>query len=153
SAGGLVLANSAGSALGSSVLTINGGELASAAGAGGSMSGPVFAGSGAHTISPGGDGAIGALGGGALPINSLSTLRFDIVDPFNLDQIDDAGDFAFGGAGAAAVLVPDMLPAGTYELIGYGSASSINSANLSLGIIGGGAVPANYQLVLKPTEL
>jgi autotransporter-associated beta strand protein len=151
--GALTLANTSGSALGSGTLTMISGELASAAGIGGATSGPVFAGGLNHSISPGGDGTIGSLGVGGLTINNLSTLRFDIADLSSFDQIDDSASLAFSGTGAATILVPNALPDGTYALIDYSSASSISAANLSLGIIGGGTVPPNYQLVLNPTEL
>lgn len=151
--GTLVLANTAGFALGSSTLTLNGGELASAPGTGGATSGAVIAGNAGHSISPGGDGTVGSLGVGGLTINDLSTLRFDIISTSNLDQISDSGSFAFAGPGTANVLVPASLSNGTYKLIGYGSDSSISVSNLSLGIIGGGSVPSNYQLNLTPLEL
>lgn len=153
SGGMLLLANSAGSALGSSNLTMDTGELASAAGTAGSMSGSAFAGSGAHIISPGGDGAIGQIGVGGLSINALSTMRFDIASDSNLDQINDAGPLAFSGTGAASLLVPDSLPLGLYKLMSHDSTSSIDSSNLSLGIIGGGTVPPTYELLLNPNEL
>ena len=150
--GYLVLGNSSGSALGSGTLTLNSGELASTSG--GTVSGPVFAGNGrADRISPGGDGGIGSLGVGGLTINSLSTLRFDISSTSSFDQINDTGALAFSGTGTVSLLVPNSVGAGLYPLMTYSSTSSIGASNLSLGLIGGGTVPLNYQLLLTSTAL
>ncbi len=150
--GALVLANSAGSALGTSALSLNG-TLSSAPGGGGLTAGTVTAGTTSHSISPGGDGTIGPLGVGGLTINSLSTLRFDISGISSYDQINDGGALSFSGSGAASLLVPSSIPYGLYKLMTYSSTSSIDPTNLSLGLIGGGAVPPTYRLQLTPTEL
>ncbi len=77
SAGTLVAANSGGSATGAGPVTLNGGTLASASS--GTISGPVAAGYGLHTIAPGGIGALGTLNlGGTLTLSGNTTLAFDI---------------------------------------------------------------------------
>jgi len=151
SGGTLVVANTAGSATGSGSVTVNAGTLAS--GATGSIAGSLLAGSGAHSISPGGDGGIGSLGVGALTLNSNSSLRFDIASLAVLDQINDGSTLAFSGLGAANVLVPGgITTAGTYQLVDFGSTTA-SLGNFSLGLIGGGPVPANYSLSLTGNAL
>ena len=83
-AGLLVLANPTGSALGTGVLTLNGGTLAGTA-SGGALSGLVLAGSAAHTIAPGEGLAAGQYGvlnlKGGLTANSNTTLFFNLGSP------------------------------------------------------------------------
>jgi fibronectin-binding autotransporter adhesin len=154
--GTLVIANTAGSATGPGAVTLNGGELASAPGNVGAISGYVSAGSGANTISPGGDGTIGTMTlGGLLELNSLSTLRFDISSTSSLDQINlSSGSLAFFGSGAASLLVPPNLSNGIYNLINFGQLANFNAGNFSLGLIGsGGSAPPGYQLLLAAHEV
>ena len=151
--GTLILANTAGSATGSGNVTLNGGELASSIGAGGSFSGTLLAGTGAHSISPGGDGTVGNLGVGGLTLNNLSTMRFDITSTASYDQISDSGAFTFSGSGSASLLVPGSLPAGTYKLITFGSDPSFLTSDLSLRLIGGGSAPSRYSLAVTAGAL
>ncbi len=71
-----------GSATGTASVTLNGGTLATPAGAtGGTITGTLVAGSGAHTIAPGGIGFIGLLNAGAISTNSNTTFDFDLGTP------------------------------------------------------------------------
>ncbi len=155
--GTLRVANTTGaSATGSGSVTLNGGTLAS--GATGSISGAVIAGSGAHTIAPGGVGSIGTLTVGSLTANNLSTFNFDLASLAGPnDLITDSSAFAFSGSGTAAIQVayPGTVQNGTYKLIGFNStslATGISPANFSLSF-NGGAPPGGYNLDLTSTEL
>ncbi len=137
-------------------VTLNGGTLSSAAGATSYIFGSVLGGSGAHTITPGGDGTIGTLAVGGFTPNSSSTLKFDITSTSSLDQINDSGAFAFNGSGTATIEVPTGLTGATYKLIGFGSTilpTGSNPANFSLATLSGGSAPATYSLNLTPSEL
>ena len=149
SGGTLIVANASGSATGTGNVTINSGKLAS--GTLGAISGNVLAGSGAHSISPGGDGAVGTLSVGGLTLNSNSTLRFDITSTSVLDHINATNALSFSGSGAATLLVPSVIP-GTYKLIGYNS-TALTSSAFTLGLIGGGTVPPEYRLIIAGGEL
>ena len=151
SSGLLVVANSSGSATGAGPVTLNGGQLASDPGI---IAGIVLAGSGPHSISPGGDGLTRSLTVGGLTLNSNSTLRFDIANTTTLDQIIDLGAFNFSGPGAAALMVPNLLADGTYELITFNTTSTLSdTSDFSLGLIGGGTAPSSYTLALHGNAL
>ena len=142
------------SSFGTSNLTLNGGTLASIPGATSYILGTVTAGSGAHAISPGGDGTIGTLAvAGGLTLDSNTSLSFDIASKSSLDQVLDGGALSFSGGGSANVLVSPVSGTGTYKLMTFSPASSINLGDLQLGIIGGAPVPTTYSLNLTPTEL
>jgi autotransporter-associated beta strand protein len=147
SAGTLVAANgTSGSATGSGTVNLNGGSLASAAGDGTATTGTVgnvTAGTGAHSISPGGDGTLGHLATANLTVNSNTTLKFDITDTSHLDQILSSGALAFSGTGQAAVNVPTGLANGTYVLVDYNSTALTDTSNFSLT-----GSPAGYALAL-----
>ena len=137
-------------------VTLNGGTLTSTAGATSYIFGTVAGGSGAHTITPGGDGTIGTLAVGGFTPNSSSTLKFDISSTSSLDQINDSGAFGFGSTGAATIEVPTGLTGATYKLIGFGSTSlttGANPVNFSLATLSGGSAPVTYSLNLTPSEL
>ena len=68
--------NTSGSATGTAAVTLNGGILAS--GSVGFVSGNVLAGTGSHTIAPGGIGTVGSLTIGGLTSTNLTTLNFDL---------------------------------------------------------------------------
>ena len=146
-AGMLVIANTAGSALGSGTLTLNGGILA-AGPAGGSIAGLVQAGSAAHTVAPGaglssGYGTLNLNGG--LGTNANTTLAFNV---YNAPQISgiyvgdlinlngsaltvSGGSIAFVGAGPTAL--------GDYRLIANLGGSSTNVTGFSLPAAPGGS--------------
>ena len=91
--GTLVAANTSGSATGSGNVTLNSGTFAGATG-GGSVQGIVVAGSGVHTIAPGGMGTIGSLSvGGLVTAANLTMLDFDLTTP------GGSGDLLVIGAG------------------------------------------------------
>ncbi|MGA2031571.1 MAG: autotransporter-associated beta strand repeat-containing protein, partial [Thermoguttaceae bacterium] len=149
--GTLILGNTAGSATGSGNVTLNGGQLATTVGTAGIIGGNVIAGTGAHSISPGGDGGIGSLAVGNLTLNANSTLRFDITSSSVHDQINDAGALNFNGSGAATILVP-VLPIGSYKLMGFGS-ETVTSSNFNLDFITGGPTPPTYSLKFVGSEM
>ena len=117
--GTLVVANTSGSATGTGNVTMNGGTLASAA-SGGSISGKVLAGSGTHTIAPGGVGKIGSMDvGGLTTASNLTVLDFDLATP------GGSGDLLVIGSGGltllphtAIVFGTDPTATGDYRLIG-----------------------------------
>jgi autotransporter-associated beta strand protein len=98
-AGTLVVANSQGSATGTSTVTLNGGILSSGS-AGGTISGGVFAGNAAHSIAPGSGlpatqyGTLNLLGG--LTTNLYTTLLYN-VNPTPTGLVGGNGDNIFGG--------------------------------------------------------
>jgi fibronectin-binding autotransporter adhesin len=146
-AGTLLASNTTGSATGTGIVTLNGGILSSAAGDGTATTGSVsdvVAGTGPHTISPGGIGTLGRLATGNLTINSNTTLQFDITDTTHLDQILlPSNTLSFSGTGTAAVTVPTGLASGTYTLIDYGSTALTDTSNFALT-----GAPAGYSLTL-----
>ncbi len=140
------------SATGSGDVTLNGGTLASASVrtvSGNSIGGTVRAGTGAHTIAPGGVGAIGYLTVGGLNLNNHTTLAYDISSTSNLDGIIDNGPLALSSTGVN-VAVPTGLAAGTYALLQYSSTSLTDASGFELN---GGSTPAGYSLNLSSDEL
>jgi fibronectin-binding autotransporter adhesin len=131
----LVVANGTGSATGAGNVTMNGGVLASAP-TGGTISGNVISGSGAHTIAPGGIGTVGQLNIGGLTSSSFTTLDFDLGAG---SGIVTSGDLLVLGSGAVNIGADTNIAFGVdpatsgidYRLIG-GSISSINLANFAL---------------------
>ncbi len=149
-AGTLVVANSQGSATGSSTVTLNGGILA-AGPSGGTISGPVLAGNAAHTIAPGSGllpgqyGTLNLLDG--LTTNLYSTLLYN-VNPTPTGLVGSNGDNIYGGdlinlggstltvsggnnqGGQIAFTVNPMQP-GDYRLI-YRAGGSPNLSGFNL---------------------
>ena len=129
---GYTTSSATASSAGTGNVTLNGGTLTSTVTATTSyVLGTVAGGSGAHTITPGGDGTIGSFAVGGFTPNSSSTLKFDVTSTSALDQINDSGAFGFGGSGAATIEVPTGLTGATYKLIGFGSTSLPTGSNLS----------------------
>jgi autotransporter-associated beta strand protein len=143
SAGLLVAANGmTGSALGSGTLTLTGGTLAAGA-AGGSINGPVVAGSSPHVIAPGagllsGYGTLNLNGG--LSANANTTLLFNLGAPvanntYNGDLINLGGpglSVSSGTGGMASIsFVTNPTAAGDYRLFG-GTLGSPILTNFSL---------------------
>jgi fibronectin-binding autotransporter adhesin len=133
SAGTLVVDNTSGSALGSGAkITLNGGVLANV-GSTGSFTGSVMAGSGSHTIAPGGVGTVGSLSlAGGLTTSSLTTLDFDLgtgAGPVvtNGDLLT-LGSTITIGAGTTIALAGTPVGGEDYRLIG---------APISGGLVGG----------------
>ncbi len=132
------------SATSTGTVTLNGGTLAAGA-AGGTISGPVVAGSGPHTIAPGaalpfGYGTLNLFGG--LTTNANTTLLFSTGGQV---ASDGSGSPIFGGdlinlgnsvldasLGGSISFVSNPQTAGDYRLFAYGSTSPINLGNLSL---------------------
>ena len=162
--GMLVIANTAGSALGSGTLTLNGGILA-AGPAGGSVSGLVQAGSAAHTIAPGaglssGYGTLYLNGG--LNANNYTTLAFNlnqstssslggngepvyVGDMINLggSGLSGSGNFTFGGVTPAI---------GDYRLMG-GALGSPTLSNFTLPAFSGTADTYTLSTTADPGNL
>ncbi len=141
SAGTLVAANTSGSATAGGNVTMNGGTLAS--GLVGSVSGNVLAGTGPHTIAPGGVGTIGSLSIGGLTssgtVTNLTTLNFDLgpgpATNIGGNQIITNGDLLTLGGGTISVATGTAMSfglnatnPGDYRLIG-GSIGSITNPN------------------------
>jgi autotransporter-associated beta strand protein len=112
-----------GSATGTGNVTLNGGTLATPAGAnGGTITGTLVAGSGAHTIAPGGVGSIGLLNVGAISTNSNTTFDFDLGAPvvansYTGDLINIlAGGTLSVGAGTQIAFGTNPTTIGDYEL-------------------------------------
>ncbi|MEI8372366.1 MAG: autotransporter-associated beta strand repeat-containing protein [Planctomycetota bacterium] len=147
-AGTLVAANASGSAMGTGTVTLNGGVLAS--GPVGLISGSVAAGSGAHTIAPGGIGQIGTFNLGGLTTSSLTTLNFDLGSPVNggvyggdLLMIGSSGLTLSGTAQIAFGGLPNVV--GNYRLLG-GALGSPNLTQLALP-----SAPSGYGYSLSTT--
>jgi fibronectin-binding autotransporter adhesin len=141
--GKLILANASGSALGTGVLTLDGGTLAGT----GTTTGAVLAGATAHVISPG-DTDVGTLTMGTLTLSSLSTLDFsNITSPSAMDRIVSTGSLNFSGAGAATINLSGGLASGTYKLIDFASAGSATVDNFMIP-----GAPITYQLSIDPTH-
>jgi autotransporter-associated beta strand protein len=136
----LIVSNSSGSATGSGNVTLNGGILASAAN-GGSISGNVVAGTGSHTIAPGGIGTVGTLAIGGLTTSSLTTLNFDLGT--GSGEITN-GDLLTLGSGTVSIGASTPITfngtptlGNDYRLIG-GTISGVNVNNFSLPAAPGG---------------
>jgi autotransporter-associated beta strand protein len=112
--GTLRASNTSGSATGTGNITMNGGILAS--GVAGSVSGNVLAGSGAHTIAPGGVGAIGTLTVGGLTSSSLSTLNFDLGTGTGPEIT--SGDLLTLGSGTVSIASGTAMSFGGTSVIG-----------------------------------
>jgi len=132
--GSLIANNTTGSATGSGTVTLNGGILASGA-AGGIITGPVSAGSGSHTIAPGGIGTVGTLTVGALTTTSNTTINFDLGTGTGPEITSN--DLLTVGSGTSIGATTPITFGGTpvigddYRLIG-GAISGINVNNFSL---------------------
>ncbi|MCX5670365.1 MAG: autotransporter-associated beta strand repeat-containing protein, partial [Planctomycetota bacterium] len=110
--------------------------------------GSVPVGSGAHIISPGDHGSVGVLHTGSLYLTSNTTLDFsDITSTTVMDQIISAGSLNFNGSGAAAILLPGTMGAGTYRLIDCASAGTALATNFSMP-----GAPSNYSLQIDSTN-
>jgi autotransporter-associated beta strand protein len=142
-AGSLVVTNTSGSATGTGNVTMNAGILAS--GPVGNISGNVLAGTGTHTIAPGGVGTIGTLTIGGLTSSSLTTLNFDLGTDV-VTQIT-TGDVLTLGSGTVSIASGTMMTFGgtpitgdNYRLIGDMSGGTVV-----------GAIPlANFSLPSAP---
>jgi len=117
---------------------MNGGVLSSDSG---SISGNVIAGTGSHTIAPGGIGSIGTLSVGGLTSSSLTTLNFDLGSG---SGVVTSGDLLVLGSGTVSIASGTHLSFGgspvggdDYRLIG-GSIGGITLGNLSLPAASGG---------------
>jgi fibronectin-binding autotransporter adhesin len=142
----LVVANGSGSATGLGAVTLNGGTLASGPN-GGSISGDVIAGSGPHTIAPGGAGTIGTLAlGGNLTLSANSTLDFDLSG--NMADLLTITDSLSISGQANLDINASGTPSGTYTLATYGSSSSLNAGDF---LVSG--VPPGYALEVGSTQL
>jgi autotransporter-associated beta strand protein len=130
--GMLLVSNTTGSATGTGAVTLNGGTLAGQ----GIITGPVVAGSGAHTIAPSATlsaTTTGILTLGALTTNSNTTLAFHLLTPGSSDtiRITNAGGLALNG-GNIEVVTNSTTDAdlGFFRIVQYagglnGSADSI----------------------------
>jgi fibronectin-binding autotransporter adhesin len=143
--GTLVATNTSGSATGTGNVTLNGGVLAS--GTTGSISGNVLAGTGAHTVAPGGVGTVGSLTIGGLTSTNLTTLNFDL------------------GTGVGEITNGDLLTLGSGTVsIGSGTAMTFGGLPVAgddyrlIGDLSSGAVVdaiplANFSLPAAPAGL
>ena len=106
--------------------------------------------SGAHVISPGGDGSSGTLAVGSLNLNSNSTLRF--TTSLNQIQIINSGGLNFNGAGAAVIQVSGELP-GTYPLVTSYGIDGVVPSDFTLDLLNGSPAPSTYSLNDTGSEL
>jgi autotransporter-associated beta strand protein len=142
-AGSLVVTNTSGSATGTGNLTMNAGILAS--GAVGAISGNVLAGSGAHTIAPGGVGTIGALTIGGLTSSNLTVLNFDLGT--DVGPGITTGDLLTLGSGTVSIASGTMMTFGGTPVVGdnYRLIGDISSGAVV------GAIPlGNFALPSAP---
>ncbi|MGA2443220.1 MAG: autotransporter-associated beta strand repeat-containing protein, partial [Tepidisphaeraceae bacterium] len=129
-AGTLIVNNTSGSATGTGNVTLNGGVLAS--GTTGSISGNVLAGTGSHTIAPGGIGAVGSLTIGGLTSSNVTTLNFDLGT--GSGEITN-GDLLTLGSGTVSIGSGTLMTFGgtpvsgdDYRLIGDTSSGAVVNA-------------------------
>src|SRR5581483_9733669 len=98
--------------------------------ASGTISGSVSAGTGSHTLAPGGIGAIGTLNlGSTLALSGNSTLNFDISGT-NTDLLAITGAVSIlSGKPSISIATSGSLTASTYVLASYAPSSglSVNS--------------------------
>ncbi len=145
--GVLDVTNTSGSATSTGNVTLNGGVLAS--GSVGSVGGNVLAGSGAHTIAPGGIGSIGTLTVNGLTTSTLTTLAFDLGTGSGLVT---NGDNLILGSGTVSIANGTLLTFGgdapvagnDYQLIGDTSGSGAVVSQIQL---------ANFTLPSAPAGL
>jgi autotransporter-associated beta strand protein len=150
SAGTLIVANTTGSATGTGNVTLNAGTLAS--GTVGTISGAVTAGSGAHSIAPGGIGTVGTLTlSGVLTTSNLTTINFDL----------GAGPATLIGSNEV-VSNGDLLTLGSAPIISSGTALSFGGTpttgddyrligDTTSGTIVSGINLSNFSLPTPPT--
>jgi autotransporter-associated beta strand protein len=144
--GTLVVSNASGSATGSGNVTLNSGTLAS--GSVGSISANVIAGTGAHTIAPGGVGSIGTLTLGGLTTSNQTTLNFDLGTG---SGIITNGDLLVLGNGTVSIAPGTLVTFGVdpaaggvdYRLIG----------DTSGGAVVDGITLANFTLPTAPSGI
>ena len=137
-AGTLNIANSAGSATGTGTVTINAGTLSSGVGGLGIISGAVVCGTGAVTISPGGNGTIGQLNVGSLVTNSGTTFNFDLNAPGGSGDLINVtgGSLTFAAGTVLNVNNPGSLVSGTYRLFQYASGTTTVTGSGNLAVAG-----------------
>jgi autotransporter-associated beta strand protein len=133
-AGTLVVSNTAGSATGPGVVTINNGTLSSGTGNAGIIAGAVVPGTGAMAITPGGNGTYGTLTVGGLSTNSNSTIAYDLTTPGGQGDLINVtgGNLSFGaqtlitlsGGGVSNDLAP-----GNYRLFQYNVGGTVVSTS------------------------
>jgi autotransporter-associated beta strand protein len=144
--GVLIVSNASGSATGSGNVTLNGGTLAS--GPVSSISGNVIAGTGAHTIAPGGVGSIGSLTIGGLTTSNQTTLNFDLGTG---SGVITNGDLLVLGNGTVSIASGTAITFGVdptaggvdYRLIG----------DTSGGAVVDGITLANFTLPAAPSGI
>ena len=135
------------SALGSGILTLNGGTLA-AGPAGGSVGGLVQAGSAAHSIAPGaalssGFGTLNLNGG--LTTNANTTLAFNVYNAPQVsgvyvgDLINLNGSSLTVSGGSIAFVAASPTALGDYRLIANLGTGSTNATDFSLPAVPGGS--------------
>ena len=140
----LVVANTAGSATGPGSVVLDGGTLASDAGI---IGGPVFAGTGAHAIAPGGLSAIGTLVlSSSLSLNGNSTLAFDISNS-STDLLQVGGPLSISGLVGLNINASGTL-AGDYVLATYVTSPGIVSGDFNVS-----GLPPNYAVSATSTQL
>ncbi len=142
SAGTLVAANNTGSATGTGAVTLNGGILASAA-TGGTISGNVLAGSGTHTIAPGGIATIGTFTLGGLTTSANTTLNFDL-NGFSGGDLLTLNSALTVGAGSHITFNANPSVNGNFRLIG-GAFGSPALGNFSLPAATGACVQPEHH--------
>jgi autotransporter-associated beta strand protein len=150
-AGTLIVSNTSGSATGTGSVTLNGGILAS--GATGSISGNVLAGTGSHTIAPGGVGTVGSLTIGGLTSTNLTTLDFDLGtgagEITNGDLLTLGSKTVSVGSGTLMTFGGTPVAGDDYRLIGDNSGGTVVDAiplaNFSLSVPGATA-GSSYSL-------
>jgi autotransporter-associated beta strand protein len=120
---------------------MNGGVLASDSSVGGTIFNNVVAGTGAHTIAPGGIGSIGFFTIGGLTSSNLTTLNFDLGsgagpvisngDLLTIDSSHITNPVVSVGAGTNISIGGSTVVGNDYRLIG-GNIGGINLANFTL---------------------
>jgi autotransporter-associated beta strand protein len=143
------------SVTGTGNVTMNGGRLETNSGAGAFASGNIIAGSGAHTIAPGGLSVVGTLSVGGLTSSSLTTLNFDLGT--GTGTITN-GDNLILGSGTTSIGSGTLLTFGgtpvagnDYQLIGDTSGTGAVVGTIPLNHFTLPAAPAGlaYSLALQ----
>ncbi len=150
---GTLVVGGSGSATGTSTVTLNGGTFASLAGANVTLTSTLLAGSGAHTIVPGGVDGVGTLGVAGISTSSLTTLEFQlgtgsgtITNGSQLILTGSPGSATIG-FGTNLAFTGTTAAGNDYELIGDTSSGSVVSG-ITLADFSLPAVPAGQTYSL-----
>jgi fibronectin-binding autotransporter adhesin len=145
--GGTLTVTASGSATGTGNVTLNGGSLFG----NGTISGSVLAGSGPHTINPGGSNSTATLTIGGLSTNANTTLAFDLGSPTGTNDLLQVNGNITLSNGTLAITSQASTGAGSlgyYAVISYTGTLTGTRAGITLPAISGSYVSYTLETTL-----